>query len=858
MAKPQILLVDADPRSVRLLEVSLKNEGFMVTLATDGADALDKLAYGTPDLILTDTRLPRLDGFELTKTVRARPELATVPIVFLASTDSLDDKLRGIALGADDYLIKPPIVRELINRVNMLLARQTQRRLVSTTGATRMQLSGTLEDMGVVDLLQTIEASRKSGTATIACGGQEAVIHFVAGQTVNAELGRLQGEEAVYRTLLWTGGSFVVDFGPVEVEETITTTTQALLMEGMRRMDEWGRLSEQLPTLSAVFEVDSERLLERIGELPDELNPIVRLLDGTRSLSGVIDESPFDDLSTLTVVSKLYFEGLLRQIHSGQGELSPLSAPKSSAGAMRRSLRPSVPSVYSEREFLKPRDSAGAHPDGPTSGMPSGGLPPAGHGSSTHRSQARSESERRTDPLPLREPEPSVPTLRPAERSAALPTPSARPEPFSLVPPDEDERQIARTLKRDVSTTRLGLAPVLGPPPGYGGGSSSVSNVSPAATGRGVGEVGAPAAAPTLPPEDRRQAASTPARDVRSSLHPTLMGIPTAGASNEPRSPQVSATREPPDGSGVAQAPGASVPPPAVGRLGDEPKPPAGYVVDTSPAQQPEADEVRKHKTLLGFVSPVDPKATSSTPPPPSGDERAGGGLPARAIAEATPPDAEPRAAAALGAAQGEADPHDEPETSASQESARESSQPDVGSEAEFEEFFDAPHGSMAPATDDVLIIAGVPSRSGGNRALFVSLGALAVLFGGWLLLRQRSETPAALPGETTAAISPHSPVTPAGTGAMVAEAAPEPPLETEAAPDDGAEGEAEPAPTATGASSPVAPAAAVSSAAAEADLLSVPSAGVGLAPRGVAPKRKKLRLPPPKTKPPVAAFPSE
>jgi hypothetical protein len=128
---------------------------------------------------------------------------------------------------------------------------------------------------------------------------------------VDAELGKLRGEEAVYRALLWTTGHFEVEFKAVDNPDVIPTSTQGLLMEGMRRVDEWGRLSEQLPSLDIIFDVDHETLVERLTEIPDELNAILRLLDGRRALMEIIDESPFDDLSTLSVISKLYFEGLL-------------------------------------------------------------------------------------------------------------------------------------------------------------------------------------------------------------------------------------------------------------------------------------------------------------------------------------------------------------------------------------------------------------------------------------------------------------------------------------------------------------------------------------------------------------------
>jgi CheY-like chemotaxis protein len=310
VAKQQLLLVDGDPRSVRVLEVSLKNAGFNVTTASDGSDALAKLEYATPDLILSDTRLVGTDGYELVRKLKARPEHAAIPIVFLTSQKSIEDKIRGLELGVEDYLIKPIFVRELITRVNMLLARRTQER-IATGPASRTRFAGSLEDMGVVDLLQTIEVSRKSGVARITDGKRLANVYFRDGKLVDAEIGKLRGEEAIYRALLWSSGNFEVEFKPIDNPDVIPTSTQGLLMEGMRRVDEWGRLSEQLPSLDVVFDVDHETLVERLTEIPDELNSILRLLDGRRNLMDIIDESPFDDLSTLSVISKLYFEGLL-------------------------------------------------------------------------------------------------------------------------------------------------------------------------------------------------------------------------------------------------------------------------------------------------------------------------------------------------------------------------------------------------------------------------------------------------------------------------------------------------------------------------------------------------------------------
>lgn len=331
MAKQQLLLVDGDSRSVRVLEVSLKKAGFSVTTAKDGRDALQKLELSPPDLVLTDTRLPVMDGYALVRKLKEHPEWRSIPIVFLTSQKSIEDKIRGLELGVEDYLTKPIFVRELIARVNLLIARRTRERLATktATSAGKTHFTGSIGDMGVVDLIQTFEVNRKSGIVHLRNQGYAADIYFRDGKCVDATLGRLSGEEAVYRALIWNEGTFEVEFCKVDNADVIETSTQGLLMEGMRRLDEWGRLLESLPSLNTVFHVNSEELLERLNEIPDELNGILRLFDGKRDLMAVVDASPFEDLSTLNTISKLYFEGLLLQ--GEEAEPTPPSDSQDSA-----------------------------------------------------------------------------------------------------------------------------------------------------------------------------------------------------------------------------------------------------------------------------------------------------------------------------------------------------------------------------------------------------------------------------------------------------------------------------------------------------------------------------------------------
>jgi CheY-like chemotaxis protein len=312
VAKQSLLIVDGDVKSLRVLEVSLKKAGFNVTTAINGHDALEKVETVAPDLIISDTRMPEVDGFDFCKRLKQNPDRAQIPFIFLTGVKSVEDKIRGLELGVEDYLEKPIYIKEIITRVKLLLQRKQQRLQLDERRDARTKFSGTLADMAVVDLIQTIEISRKSGVIHfIGLGTRRAAIYFRNGKVIDAELGRLEGEEAVYRLLIWTDGEFEVEFKNIRRKDVVELSSQGLLMEGMRRLDEWGRLLEQLPPLETVFEIDYKELAERLAEIPDEVNGMLRLFDGRRPLMQVVDDCEFSDLEALNIISKLYFEGLI-------------------------------------------------------------------------------------------------------------------------------------------------------------------------------------------------------------------------------------------------------------------------------------------------------------------------------------------------------------------------------------------------------------------------------------------------------------------------------------------------------------------------------------------------------------------
>ncbi len=121
--------MDDEPDALKMVSLTLKAEGYQVTSAGSGEEALQLAASERPDLILLDVMMPNMDGFEVARRVRRTMDLAQVPILFLSARGQVADKVEGLTVGGNDYLTKPAAPQELVARVAVLLGTFTERKM---------------------------------------------------------------------------------------------------------------------------------------------------------------------------------------------------------------------------------------------------------------------------------------------------------------------------------------------------------------------------------------------------------------------------------------------------------------------------------------------------------------------------------------------------------------------------------------------------------------------------------------------------------------------------------------------------------------------------------------------------------
>ena len=237
----RLLLADDNP-PVRELIVKGLESYCEVTVATDGADALLKVIDDPPDAILCDYKMPGLDGRQLFEKLRSREQTRHIPFLFMATRGDIEERLRPLVDGVEDFIPKPFLVKDLVRVTKKVIDRLHLEKLQKRASRPGV-IQGRLEEMSMIDLMQSLEMGQKSCRLIVQRGREQGQLFFAGGQCRDAKIGNVEGDDAVYKVLLWTDGEFEIDFNAANASTRTTTTrnTTGLLMEAMRLMDEANR-----------------------------------------------------------------------------------------------------------------------------------------------------------------------------------------------------------------------------------------------------------------------------------------------------------------------------------------------------------------------------------------------------------------------------------------------------------------------------------------------------------------------------------------------------------------------------------------------------------------------------------------
>jgi response regulator RpfG family c-di-GMP phosphodiesterase len=228
------LIIDTDPEETTVVELRMIEQGFVVKTARSAEQAVQALAEGGLDLVVSEVDLQGSDGLALLADARKTEKGKDLPWVIYTRRQERVEAQKALALGALDYVTKPAATDVLVARLKAML----DQRAANNSSKESRGVSGSLQEMSLPDMIQVLSQARKTGSLRIRSKGESGQVDFAEGGVVDAALGQWLGEEAIYQMLKFTEGDFAFDPTIKPTSRRISQSTDAILLEGMRRLDE--------------------------------------------------------------------------------------------------------------------------------------------------------------------------------------------------------------------------------------------------------------------------------------------------------------------------------------------------------------------------------------------------------------------------------------------------------------------------------------------------------------------------------------------------------------------------------------------------------------------------------------------
>ena len=284
--KKKILIIDDEVLNRAILEDYLSDFGYEIYMASNGSEGVDMLAKTAPDLVLLDIKMPDKDGFQTLEEIKRSPEFANIPVLFISALNRSNLKVKGLELGAEDYITRPFDKAELLARIRAALRRTN---LQFQDGR---KMEGDLSDLGLIELLQPLALGKK--TAAVKLKDIDAEVIIEEGRLVHVRQGHFTGRDALNRVLLVEKGEFSVIFNkiPANISKQPVELIKAM-MDSLAYIDEIKTLMEKFVLDSGIQNphvVITPEIKKRKGTEKFKENQAIPLVNLVISLEGDLKE----------------------------------------------------------------------------------------------------------------------------------------------------------------------------------------------------------------------------------------------------------------------------------------------------------------------------------------------------------------------------------------------------------------------------------------------------------------------------------------------------------------------------------------------------------------------------------------
>ncbi len=235
-ASPWVMVADPDTENASVLDFKLTQQGFNVVVVRDTEKAKEALKNNSFDLIITEVDITPNDGFDFIYSLKKDSRYSNIPIIILSKVSDPASVERGLNLGVVDYITKPYSQDVFVLKARKTIENYNQQR--SFEEKRQRGVSGSLSEISIPDILQILSNARRTGLLSITSSKGVGEIYLDSGRVVDAIFGGLRGEEAFYQIVGWDDGTFSLDPDVLMLGATINRSTDGLIMEGLRRLDE--------------------------------------------------------------------------------------------------------------------------------------------------------------------------------------------------------------------------------------------------------------------------------------------------------------------------------------------------------------------------------------------------------------------------------------------------------------------------------------------------------------------------------------------------------------------------------------------------------------------------------------------